>query len=219
MPELFNPGYYTEDDLHGAGFRSLGHNVRMARNCMIIGIENIEIGSNVRIDGHSTLATAGGHIRIGNYVHIGGCCFLSGGAGITLEDNAGLSHGVRLDSKTDDYSGASMTNPTVPAEFTNCKSGAVHLGMHVIIGSNSVVMPGHSLAKAPPWARSAWSPSHWLRGVSMRVHRRSGSKAATRFVNQGRAAARAGHGKNQLRISLSPCCPKQRNAIGVFEAG
>jgi len=147
MPELFNPGYYTEDDLRDAGFRSLGHNVRIARNCTIIGIENIEIGSNVRIDGYSALTAAGGYIRIGNYVHIGGCCFLSGGAGITLEDYAGLSQGVRLYSKTDDYSGASMTNPTVPAEFTNCKSGAVHLGRHVIIGSGSVVLPDAQLGE------------------------------------------------------------------------
>lgn len=147
MSELFNPGYYTEEDLHGAGFRSLGHNVRIARNCVIIGIDNIAIGNNVRIDGYSTLVAAGGHIRIGSYVHIGGGCFLSGGAGITLEDYAGLSQGVRLYSKTDDYSGASMTNPTVPAEFTNCKSGAVHLGRHVIIGSGSVVLPGAQLGE------------------------------------------------------------------------
>lgn len=147
MRELFNPGYYTEDDLRDAGFRSLGHNVRIARNCTIIGIENIAIGNNVRIDGYSTLTAAGGHIRIGNYVHLGGGCFLSGCAGITLEDYAGLSQGVRLYSKTDDYSGASMTNPTVPAEFTNCKSGAVHLGRHVIIGSGSVVLPDAQLGE------------------------------------------------------------------------
>lgn len=147
MSDLFNPGYYTEEDLHGAGFRSLGHNVRIARNCMIIGIENIAIGNNVRIDGYSTLVAAGGYIDIGNYVHIGGSCFLSGGAGITMEDYAGLSQGVRLYSKTDDYSGASMTNPTVPAEFTNCKSGAIHLDRHVIIGSGSVVLPDAQLGE------------------------------------------------------------------------
>ncbi|PHV36165.1 acyltransferase [Janthinobacterium sp. BJB304] len=147
MSELFNPGYYTEEDLRDAGFRSLGHNVRIARNCTIIGIENIAVGNNVRIDGYSTLAAAGGYIHIGNYVHIGGGGFLSGAAGITLEDYAGLSQGVRLYSKTDDYSGASMTNPTVPAEFTNCKSGTVHLGRHVIIGSGSVVLPGAQLGE------------------------------------------------------------------------
>lgn len=142
MSELFNPGYYTEDDLQHAGFRHVGSNVRVAKNCVIVGMENISLGNNVRIDGYSTLVAAGGgHIRIGNHVHIGGYCFLSGAAGITLDDFSGLSQGVRLYSKTDDYSGASLTNPTVPEEFTNCKSGPVHLGRHVIIGSGSVVLP------------------------------------------------------------------------------
>ena len=141
MSKLFDPGYYTEDDLQHAGFRCLGNNVRIAKNCIVIGIENIEIGNNVRIDGYSTLVAAAGHIRIGNYVHIGGYCFLSGSAGITLSDFSGLSQGVHLYSKTDDYSGKSMTNPTVPEEFTNCTSGPVHLGRHVIIGSGSVVLP------------------------------------------------------------------------------
>ncbi|PLY41599.1 galactoside O-acetyltransferase [Janthinobacterium sp. ROICE36] len=142
MSDLFNPGYYTEDDLRRAGFRAVGNNVRVAKNCVIVGIENISLGNNVRIDGYSTLVAAdGGHIRIGSHVHIGGYGFLSGAAGITLEDFSGLSQGVRLYSKTDDYSGASLTNPTVPEEFTNCKSGPVHLGRHVIIGSGSVVLP------------------------------------------------------------------------------
>ncbi|MBR7632546.1 acetyltransferase-like isoleucine patch superfamily enzyme [Janthinobacterium lividum] len=142
MSELFNPGYYTQDDLQHAGFRHIGSNVRVAKNCVIVGMENISLGDNVRIDGYSTLVAAGGgYIRIGNHVHIGGYCFLSGAAGIALDDFSGLSQGVRLYSKTDDYSGASLTNPTVPEEFTNCKSGPVHLGRHVIIGSGSVVLP------------------------------------------------------------------------------
>lgn len=142
MTNLFNPGYYTENELQQAGFRHLGSNVRIAKNCVIVGIENIEIGNNVRIDGYSTLAAAGGYIRIGSYVHIGGYCFLSGGAGITLEHFSGLSQGVRLYSKTDDYSGACMTNPTVPAEFTNCIGRPIHLERHVIVGSGSIVLPG-----------------------------------------------------------------------------
>lgn len=142
MTNPFNPGYYSENELQQAGFRHLGSNVRIAKNCVIVGIENIEIGDNVRIDGYSTLAAAGGYIRIGSYVHIGGYCFLSGGAGITLEHFSGLSQGVRLYSKTDDYSGAYMTNPTVPEEFTNCIARPIHLGRHVIIGSGSIVLPG-----------------------------------------------------------------------------
>jgi galactoside O-acetyltransferase len=35
-----------------------------------------------------------------------------------------------------------MTNPTVPDEFTGAKHADVRLGRHVIIGANSVILPG-----------------------------------------------------------------------------
>jgi galactoside O-acetyltransferase len=45
-------------------------------------------------------------------------------------------------SSNDDYSGAALTNPTVPPEFTNVTSASVVIGKHVIIGSGSVILPG-----------------------------------------------------------------------------
>ena len=38
-----------------------------------------------------------------------------------------------------------MTNPLVPAEFTNVTNADVSVGRHVIIGSGSVVLPGVTL--------------------------------------------------------------------------
>lgn len=148
MTELFNPGYYTESDLRDAGFKSLGKHVLVARNCTIIGLHNISIGDHSRIDGYSTLvAPDGGHIHIGAHVHVGGYCFLSGGAGIALGDFSGLSQGVRIYSRTDDYSGQYLTNPTVPKEFTGGASGQVTLERHVIVGSGSVVLPALTIAE------------------------------------------------------------------------
>jgi len=78
MSKLFDPGYYTENDLKGAGFKSIGRNVLIAKNCQIIGLENISIGNNVRIDGYSTLIAAGkGYINLGSFIHISSCCRLS----------------------------------------------------------------------------------------------------------------------------------------------
>lgn len=129
------------------GFRHLGSDVRIAKNCVIADIDNIEIGDNVRIDGDITLAATSGYIRIASYIHIGGYCFLFGGAGITLEHFSGLSQGVLLYSKTDDYSGAYMTNPIVPEEFTNCIARPIHLGRHVIVDSGSIMLPGVTIAE------------------------------------------------------------------------
>ena len=142
MNNPFNPGYYNEEELSGFGFKSVGTNVQIAKNCTIIGIPNISLGSNVRIDGYSAIIAAGtGWLNIGSFVHIGGWCYLSAGDGITMEDFSGLSQGVRIYSRTDDYSGNHLTNPTVPERFTDITRGAVTLGRHVIIGSGAVILP------------------------------------------------------------------------------
>lgn len=138
----FNVGYYDESELRNFGFKSVGHHVRIAKNCTIMGLENIVIGNHVRIDGYSSIiATGDGQLTLGSFIHIGGWCFLSAGAGIVMEDFSGLSQGVRIYSRTDDYSGQYLTNPTVPEKFTGVISGAVTLQRHVIIGSGTVILP------------------------------------------------------------------------------
>jgi galactoside O-acetyltransferase len=142
MPNLFDPGYATEGELKDARFRRLGRNVRVARNCTIVGPENIELGDNVRIDSYASLIAAGsGNVQIGSYVHIGAYCLLAAGDGVMMEDYSGLSPGVRLFSRTDDYSGKYLTNPTIPVEYTGVTRGQIVLRRHVIVGSGSVVLP------------------------------------------------------------------------------
>ena len=64
-----------------------------------------------------------------------------------MSDFSGLSQGVRIYTRTDDYSGKALTNPTIPEEFTGVKSGEVNLGRHVIIGSGSVILPRVSIGE------------------------------------------------------------------------
>ena len=45
-------------------------------------------------------------------------------------------------SASDDYSGAYMTNPTVPENFTNVTAAVVIFEKHSIVGANSVILPG-----------------------------------------------------------------------------
>jgi len=142
MINPFNHGYYNEEELAGFGFKSIGTNIRIAKNCTIIGLSNISIGSNVRIDDYCAIVAAGeGWLNIGSFIHIGSWCYLSAGDGITMEDFSGLSQGVRIYSRTDDYSGKHLTNPTVPVRFTGITRGTVHLKRHVIIGSGTVILP------------------------------------------------------------------------------
>lgn len=140
MTSLFCKRYHNQDALRTAGIGAVGENVLIHEDCNIYGLENIHIGSNVRIDAYVTII-ATGPVTIGSYVHIASYCLLSGGDGINLGDFCGLSHRVSIYSRSDDYSGQALTNPMVPAEFTNVTRGPVVLGKHVIIGSGSVILP------------------------------------------------------------------------------
>ncbi|ABE30555.1 bacterial transferase hexapeptide family protein [Paraburkholderia xenovorans LB400] len=182
METTFNPGYWADDELSKFGFRKVGTNVRVAKNCIIIGLDNISIGDNVRIDGPTVLSAASGYIRIGSHVHIGGMAFLAGGGGIELDDFSGLSQGVRIYSTSDDYSGAALTNPTVPKDFLNVKVAPVILGRHVIVGSGSIILPGCSIGEGAsigalslvtkslgPWGVYFGTPVKRLRARSRRL--------------------------------------------------
>ena len=148
MKNPFDPGYYNEHDLADAGFREIGRDVNIAKTCTIMGLENISIGSNVRIDGYTLVTAEGsGWLNLGSFIHIGAHCCLGAGAGISMEDFSGVSHGCRLYSKSDDYSGKYLTNPTVPEDFTGVTSGEVRLGRHVVIGSGTVVLPNVTIGE------------------------------------------------------------------------
>lgn len=148
MRNQFNPGYAETKELLTLGFSKVGENVKIARNSTIIGLQNIYIGNNVRIDGFTTIiASEHGKLDIQNNVHIGTSCMLSCSKDVTLSDFTGLSHGVKIFTKTDDYSGLYMTNPTVPGRYTSQKVGNVYLGKHVIIGSNSILLPNINIGE------------------------------------------------------------------------
>ncbi|MDD3288181.1 MAG: DapH/DapD/GlmU-related protein [Alphaproteobacteria bacterium] len=138
----FDQGYFQSDELTEFGFKHVGKNVKIAKNCTIVGLENISLGNNVRIDSNVIIAARSGFLKLGDYIHIGGNCFLGCSGGIGLSDFSGLSSGVRIYSGSDDYSGDYLTNPTISQEFLNVKISPVCLGRHVIVGSGSVILPG-----------------------------------------------------------------------------
>lgn len=131
--------FYSENDLKKLGFKSVGENVLLSRKASFYGEQEISLGSNIRIDDYCILS---GKINIGNYVHIGAGSYLIGGAkGISIDDFAGCSQRVCIYAVSDDYSGNSMTNPTVPDRYKRLIEGAVFLEKFVIIGAGSIVLP------------------------------------------------------------------------------
>ncbi|MCD8116789.1 MAG: acyltransferase [Oscillospiraceae bacterium] len=134
-----NP-YYTNQELKDIGFRSLGRQVLISRTCRIYTPDTISIGSHVLIDDFTIL---NGDITIGNHVHISSNCeFYVGEASITIGDFSGISSRCAFYATSDDFSGASLNNPTVPKAFRFEKNLPITLGKHVLIGTGCSVMPG-----------------------------------------------------------------------------
>lgn len=178
----FNSGYFTEHELTGVGFKSIGSNVQIARNATIVGPENIELGDNVRIDPYCSIIAIHGWAKIGSFVHIAGYCYVSANEGVSLGDFSGISQGVKIYTRSDDYTGEYLTNPTVPEKYTGVIGGSVTLGKHVIIGSGSVILPkvcigeGSSVGalslvtkSLDAWGIYAGSPAKRLKSRSKRL--------------------------------------------------
>lgn len=134
--------FLTRKQLSKKGFLSLGTNVLISEKASIYNASKIRIGNNVRIDDFCILSAGEHGICLGNYIHIACYTSLIGKEAITLADYANLSSRVSIYSSNDDYSGENMTNPMVPAEFTNVAHRPVSVGRHCIVGSGTVILPG-----------------------------------------------------------------------------
>ncbi|WP_079415159.1 acyltransferase [Thiomonas intermedia] len=136
----------TRSELEAIGFAEVGKDVRISDQVRFYGAHRIVLGDHVRIDDFCVLSAGTGGIRIGHHVHIAVFSSLIGQGEINVSDFANLSSRVSIYSSSDDYSGASLTNPTVPAEFTHVNHAPVWLGRHVIVGCGSVILPGITIA-------------------------------------------------------------------------
>ncbi|MBE3143924.1 MAG: acyltransferase [Planctomycetes bacterium] len=135
--------FYTPAELKKLAFKTIGKDVLISRYARIYSMKDIEIGSNVRIDDFCLLS---GKIKIGSHVHISAYASLCGGEKwITLDDFVNVSQKVEIYAKTDDFSGATLTNPTIPDKFKNLVEADVILKKHVLVGVGSVVLPGVTL--------------------------------------------------------------------------
>ncbi|UGQ47640.1 acyltransferase [Massilia endophytica] len=131
--------FMTENEIAAIGFAHVGQGVQISRLASFHNPGRIRIGDRSRIDDFCVLSAGEGGIEIGRNVHIAVMSTLIGKGRITVSDFANISSRVAVYSSNDDYSGEHMTNPTVPAAYTNITNGPVHIGRHVIIGSGSVV--------------------------------------------------------------------------------
>lgn len=130
-------------ELSQLGLKSCGKNVLISRFSNIYHPENIRIGNNVRIDDFCVIS-AKGSINIGNHVHVASHVGIWGHNGVDLCDFSGISSGTKIYSESDDFSGKSLTGPTIPDKYKikSVNKRNIRIGRHVVIGANSTVLPG-----------------------------------------------------------------------------
>lgn len=172
--------FYSVDELSKLGLASFGDNVLISRKTSIYGASKINIGNNVRIDDFCILS---GKISIGNYVHIAAYTALYGGdKGIFVNDFADISSKITIYSISDDYSGKTMTNPTISDKYKNVQSERVVIERHVIIGASCIVLPGVVLKEgssfgamslinrsSEPWSINAGIPFKKIKNRSKKL--------------------------------------------------
>ena len=134
--------FLDAEGLQSLGLASLGEDVRIDEDTRIIGPERVHIGSHVRIDAFALLSAGKKGIVIGNHVHIAAHCFVTGAELVEIDDFAGISGRVSIYSSSDDFSGGSLTGPTIPNELRRVDTRPVRVGRHVIVGAGSVILPG-----------------------------------------------------------------------------
>ena len=133
--------FYIEEELKKIGFKKIGKNVSISDKCSIYSPHLIEIGNNVRIDDFTILSPSK-KLIIGNHVHISCFCFIVGKEDIIIEDFVGIASRSALYSSSDNFSGHSLTGPTLPPEYTGVISKPVILEKHTIVGTGSTILPG-----------------------------------------------------------------------------
>lgn len=137
--------FMTDAQLRDMGFKSLGANVKISDKASIYNCDQISIGDNTRIDDFCVIS---GKVTLGRNVHVAIFSNIAGGElGVTMDDFSGLAYGCQVFSQSDDYSGKTLTNPTVPASYKKEAKSAIYIGRHVIIGTSSIVLPGVHLAE------------------------------------------------------------------------
>ncbi len=134
--------FYPQNELKKLGLKKFGKNVKISSKSSIYNADNISIGDNVRIDDFCIISAGDEGIEIGSNVHIACYSSIIGRKKITISDFANISSRVSIYSISDDFSGASLTNPTIPDKYKKPINAPVAIGRHVVIGNGSIILPG-----------------------------------------------------------------------------
>lgn len=137
--------FLSEAEIREFEFKHVGKNVKLSSLASFDKPHLMTFGDNSRVDDFCALS---GSITLGRNVHIAVMnSIVASEEPIEFSDFSGLAFGCKLFSSSDDYSGKTLTNPTLPSKYKNVTHGAVSIGRHAIVGTNTVIFPGVHIAE------------------------------------------------------------------------
>ena len=172
--------FMNQQEIERFNFKHVGKNVKLSSLASFDKPNLMSFGDNSRVDDFCALS---GSITLGRNVHIAVMNSITASQDpIFFSDFSGLAFGCKLFSASDDYSGETLTNPTVPQRYKKIEHGAIRLGRHVIVGANSVIFPGVEIAEGcaiganslvnnstRPWGIYLGSPARRIKERSMNL--------------------------------------------------
>lgn len=132
----------TGSELEDAGFQHVHPTAKVSRLASFHGSDRVVIGAQTRIDDFCVISAGEGGIVLGRNVHLSVYVSIQGAGKVTVSDFATVSSRVAIYSSNDDYSGRSLTNPTVPSRLRGVSSDNVVVQRHAIVGAGSIILPG-----------------------------------------------------------------------------
>ena len=131
LKDVEGSGLLTPEELLNLGFTAVGDAPVVSRRASFHAVGGI-LGKNVRIDDFAVIT---GSVHLGDEVHVGPHCFISGTGGcVKLGKGSGISSFSVIYTKSRDFA--------EPATSSAVHVGAVSLGERVMIGAHCTIMPG-----------------------------------------------------------------------------
>jgi acetyltransferase-like isoleucine patch superfamily enzyme len=137
-------GYLGREELHRMDFAFLGNDVKISDRASLDKTHLMSIGHRSRIDDFCAIS---GAVELGNNVFVAVHSSITASIDkIIFHDFSTVAFNCQVFSGSDDYSGNSLTNPTVPLEYKEIWSSAIEVGRHSILGASSIIFPGCKIA-------------------------------------------------------------------------
>jgi dTDP-4-amino-4,6-dideoxy-D-glucose acyltransferase len=143
-----NNDFLSSNEIAALGLRRAGRSVCISRHALLFACDRITIGDYSRIDAFCVISGGGEGVTIGRNVHISAYVSILGRCEVRIGDFATISVRCSIFSSNDDYSGSTMTNPTVPDKFRGSYDAPVNIGAHAILGTGVTVLPGVEIGES-----------------------------------------------------------------------